>query len=59
MSQAEEKFMLNRDQMTAAIRNFHDSCQEIEIDNEGFAEDVIAAVVEATDGVVVLDDWYE
>lgn len=58
MSQAEERFMDSRHLMERQIRDFHESCQEIEIDNAGFAEDVIAAITEATDGAVVLEDWY-
>lgn len=59
MSQAEEKFMEVRRAMENSIIVFYESCKEIGLDNEGFAEDVIAAVDEATGGEVVFDDWYE
>jgi hypothetical protein len=56
---AEAKFMEARRVMEHRIMDFYESCQEIGIDNEGFAGDVIAAVDEATGGAVVFDDWYE
>lgn len=59
MSEPEEKFMEIRRKMEYAIMDFYDSCREIGINNEGFTEDIIAAVDEATGGNVVLEDWYE
>ena len=61
MSVAEEHFVEARSSMTSAIGVFYKACQAIEIDNEGFVEDVVGAVFEATDtelegeGVVVSD----
>ena len=59
MSQAEEKFMEDRSKMTSCITEFYNSCHAIGVDNEGFAEDVIAAINEATNGAVAFDEWYE
>lgn len=59
MSQAEENFMENRSKMEYYMTKFYENCQEIGVDNEGFAEDVIAAVIEATGGEVVFEDWVE
>ena len=59
MSQAEENFMEARNLMERHISHFYDCCQEIGINNEGFAEDVNEAVEEATGGIVSFEDWYE
>lgn len=59
MSQAEEKFMEDRSRMEHCIAEFYNSCQAIDLDNKGFAEDVNEAVEEATDGAVCFEDWFE
>ena len=46
MSKAEEKFMADKSEMQNAITKFYKSCIAIDIDNEGFMEDINDAVFE-------------
>lgn len=58
MSDAEEqKFMEVRRRMENLITNFYECCQAIDLNDEGFAEDVNDAVFEATAGKVRFEDW--
>lgn len=57
MSEAEEKFMNDRQRMERAITQFYASCQAIDIDNEGFMEDVNAGVLEASG--LSFEEWVE
>lgn len=59
MSESEEKFMENRRKMEYYMTAFYENCKEIGVNNEGFAEDVISAVADATGQEVILEDWYE
>ena len=55
MSKAEEQFMLARERMTECIKNFYAACKLVDISDEGFAEDVVEKVDEATDGNIKLE----
>ncbi len=55
MSQAEEKFMTDREKMELAIREFYASCGAIEIDDDGFHEDIAAAIFNVTSIPVLIE----
>ena len=61
MSKAEEHFMETKSTMTSAIGEFYRACQAIEINDEGFVEDIGEAVFSSTEtednteGIVLSD----
>ena len=55
MSKAEENFMETRRKMEFYINKFYEACGEIDIDDDGFAEDVTEAIEEATNKSVTLE----
>ena len=56
---ADEEFMESRRKMKHTIEDFYEKCGSIGVNGEGFAEDVNAAVEEATEGKVKFDEFIE
>ena len=59
--EAQNRYMEARRQMDSAIEEYYEATKgdEVELDDESFASDVIDSVFEATGGKVKFDDWVE
>lgn len=56
---AEQLFVDVKARMNYVITEFYEVCQEVKVDNDGFAEDVNEAVAEATNGKVRFETFIE
>ncbi len=53
----DEKFIEAKSAMTNAISDFYKACREIDIEDEGFVEDVVEQVFAATGQGVVVEEY--